>query len=202
MLDLNIFEHKVAQSLIHRGYAPFRPVKDSGIDFLAVDGASGGAVRLQVKGSTLHDRTEKCDQCGGQVAGHAGGWFDIDVEKARKQADKTDFYIFVWASYKKAGRMVLSHYLIVPTQELLRRIGSDKTDYPTQRIWRQRYRPWFVVQQQLSDDRAVVHDLAARNKKIVDKVAETDGDFSEFYRNWVPVEELCNERGRGVRLAV
>lgn len=91
MLDLNIFEHKVAQSLIRREYAPFRPVKDSGIDFLVVDKASGGAVRLQVKGSTLYGRTEKCGEWGGHVAGHGGGWFDIDMKKARRQAGLTDF---------------------------------------------------------------------------------------------------------------
>ena len=202
MLDLNIFENKVAHSLMSRGYAPFRPVKDVGVDFLAVHKESGGTVRLQVKGSTLHGLTDKCEHCGGHVAGHAGGWFDIDVEKARRQAEKTDFYIFIWANYRKAGRMALSHYLIVPTTELLRRIASDKTAYPTQRIWRQRYRPWFVVEQQLSDGGAVVLDLAARNKKIVDKVAGTDGDFSGFYRNWAPVEELCKERARGASLAV
>lgn len=165
------FESKISESLIRRGFAPFVPVKDDGVDFLALHRASGGTVRLQVKGSKEH-------------AG--GGWYTPSLTKIGKS--QADFFIFVWPRRSTRGRFALDEYLIVPTMELQRRAHAPLSHYPTQKLGSGKI--WFYFQRHGQS----VFDLAARRPKDVATLSGTLSDYSLYFRNWDQVVEFCNRQ--------
>lgn len=93
--------------------------------------------------------------------------------------------------------MVLDHYIIVPTTELLHRFEADESNYPSKKIWKDRFRPWFVV-----EPSGEVIDLGKNNKKTRAAVRSSYGDYTRYYRNWDELAELARERGRSVSLAL
>jgi len=97
------------------------PLKDRGVDLILVRHLPENlrkAISFQVKGSrTWETPDEGC-----------GGWHKLSRQKLLKDSQKLDYYVFVFFQLKEGKRTlrVEPRFLIIPTQDLLKRIGEYK----------------------------------------------------------------------------
>jgi len=96
------------------------PIKDIGIDLLALTKDSRNSLSFQIKESRYYEKENSA-------------WHQETGKNFVKNKDKVDFYVFViylpgyLAGTKKKSKFVI-HFVIVPTEELLKRVKLKKAN--------------------------------------------------------------------------
>ena len=170
-------EAMVAETMRHQlpGWEIFFPVKDIGVDLLAVREAGtsrGRMLTIQVKESKAYERRDRDVTPVDSVT----GWFVLNPPKTRRSIPRVNFYVFVCSHYKFAGtrKLLTVSYVIVPTQELIRRLNYYKPHSE------QRWDLYLVVE----PNRRCLDWRGIGRKNKDTETARPERDYSEFLNIW------------------
>ena len=151
----------------------FFPVKDVGVDLLVVTALGTKETRVvtvQVKESKAFERGSNDITPPDTVV----NWFLLNGEKVEKSQTRANFYIFVCSRYDfdAAKKTLLADYLIIPFQELVRRLRSYKAG--------ERWDLYFCVEKdgRCLDWRGITH------KNKTEEIKCSERHYSDFLNRW------------------
>jgi len=177
MWSLEPGEVNVAREIRDRlkEFEVFFPIKDIGVDLLAVKNLSSSEnrriVSIQVKESGEYYTRR------GQKLGYKRGWYTLNVKKFYDYIDRVDFYIFVLyrqIPHKKRTRYK-TDFVIVPTSELAKRIEHKKKGK----------RCHFYLSFKVEGKEGTFIDtrgITLKNQEIEEKAPFRD--YSKYLNNW------------------
>src|SRR4030042_2972754 len=144
------------------------PIKDSGIDLLAVSKDKRHILSFQIKESRYYE-DEDC------------AWHQENIKNFTKNKDKVDFYVFViylpghLVNAKRKSRFEIK-FVIVPTKELWRRIQRKKPNKNGTYNFYFRFRDDGTLQE-------------VREKKSVIQDNSLNFDYTKYLNAWSLIHE-------------
>jgi len=178
--SLEAGEAMVAEELQKRlrGWEIFFPVKDVGVDIVAVSGIGSSVRRVltfQVKESKAFENKEKSIKPVNTVT----NWFSPDSSKARRFLSRVDFYLFVCSRYdfRQPKKTLTADYVIVPSNELVRRLTSYRSS-PEKK--------WYLYLCVEQSGRCLDWRGISR-KNVKAETTRPERDYGAFVNNWQSV---------------
>ena len=149
------------------------PLKDTGIDLLAVSKSSARVIAFQIKESRYYEEKNHST------------WHQEDKKRLDKNKDKTDFYVFViylpghLAKPKKKNKFEI-HFVIIPIQDLLEKIKFKKPNK------RNKYNFYFSFQD--NNKLIEIRERKEYREDIIKKYPEAF-NYSKYLNAWNFIEK-------------